>query len=79
MYLTVMRDNKEQSPLDLALKGAKKWYRSKCVSVAYYLIVTCGCGGEEEKMILFCRACYHGELNVVKKLVVLHKVDPKCE
>ena len=87
-----MRDDKEQSPLDLALKNAKlhqpirslvwkagDYIYQEFVNIAYYLIVTCGCGGEEEKSILFCRACSHGMLDVMKKLVVLHKVDPKSE
>ena len=65
-----------QSPLDIALEcGAS---RSNCVDVAYYLIVNCVCGGEDEQIELLCRACYHGELDVVKKLVQL-KVNPNRE
>ena len=77
-----MRNDKEQSPLDIALTGATRFYTgSKCVSVAYYLMRNCGCGGEEEKNTLLCRACYHGELDVVKKLVTQLKVNPyrKCQ
>ena len=74
-----MKNDEEQSPLDIALERASKFYRSSSVDISYYLIMNCGCGGEVEKMKLLCRACYHGKLDLVKKLVVQHKVIPNCE
>ena len=38
--------------------------------------MNCGCGGEDERMKLLCIACYEGELDMVKKLVVQQKVNP---
>ena len=69
----------KQQPLEIALEGASTSYRAGGVDVAYYLITNCGCGNNEEKMILFCRACFHGKLDVIKKLVSQHKIDPHCE
>ena len=74
-----MKDDEEQSPLDIALEHGNTSYTSNSVDIAYYLIMNCGCGGEVEKMELFCRACYHGKLDLIKKLVVQHKVHPNCE
>ena len=74
-----MQNDKEQTPLDIALECASRSYRSECVDVAYHLIVNCSCGSKEEKRILLCRACFHGNLDVVKKLVVQQKIDPKCK
>ena len=74
-----MQDEKKQTPLDIALECASRSYCSECVDVAYYLIVNCGCGSEEEKRILLCRACFHGELDIVKKLVVNQKIEPNCK
>ena len=64
-----MKDVGEQLPLNLALN-------SNGVDVADYLIRSCGCGGEIEKIELLCKACYHGKLDVVKVLVMYHKLDP---
>ncbi len=38
-----------------------------------------GCGGDEVKANLLCRACSKGKMVVVKELVEQHKVDPKGE
>ncbi len=72
-----MRDDKGQSPLDIALE---KWYEvgEGCVDVALYLMSR-GCGSDEDKAKLLCAACHYGNLGVVKGLVELHTVDPKSE
>ncbi len=72
-----MRDDEGQSPLDIALQG---WYEDGegCVDVALYLMSR-GYGGDKDKAKLLCAACYQGKLGLVKKLVELHKVDPKSE
>ena len=48
------------------------------MDVALYLI-NCGCGGDEERVDVLCRACYWGNLDAVKELVEQHKVDPTSE
>ena len=77
LIITAVQDDKKQTPLDIALECASRLYHSGCVDVAYYLIVNCDCGSEEEKRLLFCSACFHGELDIVKKLVVKQKINPK--
>ena len=69
-----MRDDEGQSPLDKAVVGVYE----DCVDVALYLMSR-GCGGDEDKAKLLCRACRSGKLGVVKELVEQHKVDPKSE
>ena len=76
VILIGVKDDMGQSPLDTALDSLSN---SNCVDIAYYLIVECGYGGEEEKMMLLCRACYHGKLDMVKKLVLQHNIDPNGE
>ena len=70
-----MRDELDLTPLDIALDSLEPG----CVDVAYYLTVNRECGGKEHKKKLICRACYWGKLNIVKKLVTQHGVDPKCK
>ncbi len=70
-----MRDDEGQSPLDIALG---RLYIDGYVDVALYLMSR-GCGGDEDKAKLLCRACRRGKLGVVKELVEQHKVDPKSE
>ena len=47
--------------------------------VGLYLIKQHGCGDEQDKAELFCKACERGNLDVVKKLVEQHNVDPNGE
>ncbi len=73
---TDVRDNKGQSPLDIALDDP---YDHGCVYVALYLMSRgCACG-DEDKAKLLCKACYCGMLSAVKELVEQHKFDPKSE
>ncbi len=48
------------------------------MDVALYLM-SCGCGSNEDKAKLLCRACRNGKLGVVKELVEQYKVEPKSE
>ena len=68
--ITVVRDN-GKSPLDKALDVGC----SKNVDVALYLVNN-GYGSEQDKAKLLCQGCSLGNLDVVKKLVEEHKVDP---
>ncbi len=68
-----MIDDDGLSPLDIALDDI-----DACMDVALYLMSR-GCGGDEDKAKLLCRACYWGKLDEVKELVEQHKVDPKSE
>ncbi len=73
-----MKDDKGQSPLDVALE---EWYHEDngCMNVALYLMSRgCACG-DEDKAKLLCAACSNGNLGVVKELVEQHKIDPKSE
>ncbi len=74
MYSDV-RDDEGQSPLDLALGCLDD---EGCVDVALYLMSR-GCGGDEDKANLLCRACQYGMLGVLKELVEQHKFNPKSE
>ncbi len=69
-----MRDDEGQSPLDIAVGGVYE----VCMDVALYLMNR-GCGGDEDKAKLLCRACWCGRLGVVKELAEQHKVDPKSK
>ena len=70
-----VRDDNGLSLLDLALdKGSKDDY-----PVGFYLIKHHGCGDEQDKAKVLCKACQGGNLNVVKELVEQHKVDPNGE
>ncbi len=64
------------SPLDNALE--EPCDSEVDADVALYLVRR-GCGSDENKAKFLCRACYCGELDVVKELVEQHEVDPKCE
>ncbi len=68
-----MRDDKGQSPLDVAL-GIPN---SEGVTL-YLMSRGCVCG-DEDKAELLCGACQWGKLGVVKELAEQHKVDPKSE
>ncbi len=70
-----MRNDKGQSPLDIALV----YLYEGCMDVALYLMSR-GCGSDEDNNAkLLCAACRCGKLDVVKKLVEQDKVDPKSE
>ena len=43
--------------------------------VGLYLIKHHGCGDEQDKAKLLCKACQRGNLDVVKELVEQHNVD----
>ena len=74
---TDVRNDKGQSLLDLALERKHKvWDCDDHNDVALYLI-NHGCGGDEDKDRLLCRACEWGRLDVVKELVEEHHCDPK--
>ena len=47
--------------------------------VGLYLIECHGCGDEQDKAKLLCKACKEGSLGVVKELVEQHNVDPNGE
>ena len=47
--------------------------------VGLYLIKHHGCGDEQDKAKLLCKACRWGNLDVVKELVEQHNVDPNGE
>ncbi len=71
-----MRDDKGQSPLDIALEDL---HDEGCMDVALYLMSRgCACG-DEDKAKLLCGVCWSGRLDMVKELVEHHKVDPKSE
>ncbi len=82
VYCTDVRDDVGQSPLDNALRGlytADYRLNACCVDVSLYLMSRgCACG-DKDKAKLLCAACCCGDLDAVKKLVELHKVDPKSE
>ena len=74
-----MRDDHGRSPLDRVLEVVDDEdvlrYR---LNLCLYLI-NHGCGGDEGKVKLMFEACFWRNLDVVKKLVELHKVDPNGE
>ena len=72
---TDVRDDKGQSPLDIALE---RCCDDNCIDVALYLINR-GCGDDEDKDKLLCEACGCGKLDVVKELVEKHDRDPNGE
>ena len=47
--------------------------------VGLYLIECHGCGDEQDKAKLLCKACKWGNLDVVTELVEQHNVDPNGE
>ena len=40
-------------------------------------LINHGCGSDEDKVKLLCKACQQGELKMVKELVERHGVNPK--
>ena len=70
-----MRDDDGQSPLDRVLEDV---YDEDDLDLCLYLI-NHGCDDDEGKVELLCEACYLGNLDMVKELVELHKVDPNGE
>ena len=76
---TDVRDDKGQSPLNLALEDL---YYDEAdedrIDFALYLI-NHGCGDDEDKDKFLCKACGWGRLDVVKELVEKHDRDPKGE
>ena len=73
-----MRNDKGQSPLDLALEDMYNDDDYMYMDIALYLI-NHGCGADEDKDKLLCEACWRGKLDVVKELVEEHDRDPKGE
>ena len=71
-----VRDDNGRSPLDLVLD-------ERSVNndhVGFYLIVHHGCGDEQDKAKLLCKARKWGNLTyAVKELVEQHNVDPNGE
>ena len=47
--------------------------------IGLYLVKHHGCGDEQDKVKLLCKACKWGNLNVVRELVEQHNVDPNGE
>ena len=66
-----MKDGKDDSPLDVALKSSN-------IDAAHYLLKHGGKVGKSGAKLL-CGACEDGKLDVVKELVEKYKVDPNCE
>ena len=65
-----VRDDKGRTPLDTAIENN--------TSAAFYLIDHIpGMCDDKERGKLLCRACNSGDLDMVKKLVEEHLVDPK--
>ena len=70
-----VRDDNGESPLDVALDEGSV----DNGDVGLYLIKHHGCGDEQDKAKLLCKACKWGNLDVVKELVEQHNVDPNGE
>ena len=70
-----VRDDSRRSALDVALdEGSKDSGR-----VGLYLIKHHGCGDEQDKAKVLCKACKRGNLYVVKELVEQHNFGPNGE
>ena len=67
-----VRDENGQSPLDVALDFDHD-------HVGFYLMKHYGCGDEQDKAKLLCKACEWGNLDVVEELVEQHNVDHNGE
>ena len=65
-----MRDDKGRTPLDTAIENST-------IAVRYLMDHGSGMCGDKQRGKLLCRACNSGNLDMVKKLVERHKVDPK--
>ena len=70
-----VRDDNGRSPLDVVLDEGT-WDNG---DVGLYLVKHHGCGDEQDKVKLLCKACCRRNLDVVKELVEQHNVDPKGE
>ena len=75
-----VRDDEGRSPLDILQEGiddpngwTKRYYG---FPIALYL---CGCGDEEDRVKWLYKACWWGELRVVKELVERQNLDPNGE
>ena len=65
-----VRDDQGRTPLDTAIENN--------TSAAFYLINHApGMCDDKERGKLLCRACSSGDLDMVKKLIKKHKVDPR--
>ena len=73
------QDVKRHSPLNIAIMSKNVLADRYCVDVALYLMNRgCTCS-DDDKVKLLCKACSGGYLDVVKKLVEQHNVDPNGE
>ena len=70
-----VRDDIGRSPLEVALNEGSK----DNGDVGLYLIEHHGCGDEQDKAKLLCKACKWGNLDVVEELVEQHNMDPNGE
>ena len=65
------------------LKNAMDWDfcedNDDCFSVALYLIDHSGCGGDDEKIELLCKACQQGKPDLVKEMIEKYKIDPNSK
>ena len=68
-------DDDGHSPLDLALINLYAYHDYGQINVALYLMNR-GHGGDKNKARLLFKACEHGRMDVVKKLIEEFKVDP---
>ncbi len=75
---TDVRDDKGWSPLDMVLDPIYLFEHKGCMDLSLYLI-SCDGDGDEGKAKLLRTACSAGKLDVVKRVVEQHKVDPKNE
>ena len=66
-----MKNKEGNSPLDVAVREKKQ-------AVALYLF-NHDCGSDKDKHKVLMQACESGELNVVKKLVEQHSINPRGE
>ena len=70
-----IRDDNGRSPLDVVLDEGSR----DNGDIGLDLIKHHGCGNEQDKAMLLCKACQRGNLDVVKELVEQHNVDPSGE
>ena len=70
-----VRDDKGRSPLDVVLDEGSR----DSGHIGLYLVKHHGCGDEQDKVKLLCKACQRRNLNVVKQLVQQHNLDPNGE
>ena len=70
-----VRDDNRRSPLDVALDEGSV----DNGDVGLYLMKHHGCGDEQDKAKVLCKACGAGNMDLVKELVEQHNVDPTGE